>query len=83
MSADQVATTRRLYLDDGDALTVEARVLAVRDGRVRVVEIVGFDTQAGGGTHVHTLAEVGGFEIWKTENKGRINKRLYVRLQAP
>ena len=55
----------------------------VRDGRVRVVEIVGFDTQACGGTHVHTLAEVGGFEIWKTENKGRINKRLYVRLQAP
>ena len=55
----------------------------VRDGRVRVVEIVGFDAQACGGTHVHRLAELGRFEIVKTENKGRINKRLYVRLHAP
>ena len=52
----------------------------VIDGRVRVVEIEGFDAQACGGTHTHTTAEVGRFSIVKTENKGRINKRLYVRL---
>jgi misacylated tRNA(Ala) deacylase len=49
-------------------------------GRVRVVEIEGFDAQACGGTHVATTAEVGRCSIYKTENKGRINKRLYVRL---
>lgn len=52
----------------------------VIDGRVRVVEIEGFDAQACGGTHVEHTGEVGRFSIYKTENKGRINKRLYVRL---
>lgn len=52
----------------------------VVDGRVRVVEIEGFDAQACGGTHITRTGEVGRFSIFKTENKGRINKRLYVRL---
>ena len=52
----------------------------VSHGRVRVVEIQGFDAQACGGTHVSTTAEVGTFSVFKTENKGKINKRLYVRL---
>ncbi len=52
-------------------------------GQVRVVEIDGFDAQACGGTHVHTTAELGRFSIFRTENKGRINKRLYVRLDRP
>jgi misacylated tRNA(Ala) deacylase len=49
-------------------------------GQVRVVEIEGFDAQACGGTHVKTTSEVGRFSIFRTENKGKINKRLYVRL---
>lgn len=52
----------------------------VHGGRVRVVEIAGFDAQACGGTHVASTAKVGRFSIFRTENKGRINKRLYVRL---
>lgn len=52
----------------------------VHHGQVRVVEIEGFDAQACEGTHVHTTAEVGRFSITRTENKGKINKRLYVRL---
>lgn len=52
----------------------------VIDGHVRVVAIDSFDEQACGGTHVPTTAAVGRFSIFKTENKGRINKRLYVRL---
>lgn len=50
-------------------------------GQVRVVEIEGFDAQACGGTHVHSTSELGRFEITRTENKGRINKRLYVHLR--
>jgi misacylated tRNA(Ala) deacylase len=53
----------------------------VSHGQVRVVEIEGFDAQACGGTHVHSTAEVGRFSIFRTENKGKINKRLYVRLE--
>jgi misacylated tRNA(Ala) deacylase len=52
----------------------------VSNGHVRVVEIVGFDAQACGGTHVTTTSTVGRFSIFRTENKGRINKRLYIRL---
>lgn len=55
----------------------------VVEGRVRIVEIQGFDAQACGGTHVHHTGEVGRFSIFRTENKGRINKRLYVRLDPP
>ncbi len=54
----------------------------VIDGQVRVVEIAGFDAQACGGTHVSSTGEVGRFEIFKTENKGRVNKRLYIRLNC-
>jgi misacylated tRNA(Ala) deacylase len=66
----------------GDLLrTLEVKPPVV-DGRVRVVEIEGFDAQACGGTHVHSTAELGRFSIFRTENKGKINKRLYVRLDA-
>ena len=51
-------------------------------GRVRVVEIEGFDAQACGGTHASSTGELGRFSIFRTENKGKINKRLYIRLDA-
>lgn len=47
---------------------------------VRIVEIVGLDLQADGGTHVHHTREIGGVRITRTENKGRINKRLEIML---
>lgn len=48
---------------------------------VRIVEIVGIDRQADGGTHVHILNEVGTIEIVKTENKGQGRKRVYFVLK--
>ncbi len=57
------------------------RTLDVRppviDGRVRIVEIAGFDAQACGGTHVHATSEVGAARIVRFDNKGRDNKRFY------
>ena len=61
--------------------TLEVRPPVIA-GRVRVVEIVGFDAQACGGTHAGTTGELGRFSIFRTENKGKINKRLYIRLDA-
>ncbi|HMN31241.1 MAG TPA: alanyl-tRNA editing protein [Caldilineaceae bacterium] len=60
--------------------TLEARPPVV-DGQVRVVEITGFEQQPCGGTHVRSTAAVGHFAILRSENKGKINKRLYVRLE--
>lgn len=48
--------------------------------KLRIVEIVGVDKQADGGTHVKNLREVGQIELLKTENKGRNNRRVYFKL---
>ena len=55
----------------------------VVEGRVRVVEIAGFDAQACGGTHVHSLAEVGVARVVRFDNKGKDNKRFYWELAPP
>jgi len=47
---------------------------------VRVIEIEGFDAQADGGTHVANTAEIGTLRVTKTENKGKINRRLEIAL---
>lgn len=47
---------------------------------VRVIEIEGFDAQADGGTHVGNTAEIGALRVVKTENKGKINRRLEIAL---
>ena len=48
--------------------------------KLRIVEIVGVDKQADGGTHVKTLREVGQIEFLKADNKGKNNRRVYFRL---
>jgi len=47
---------------------------------VRVVDIVGLDKQADGGTHVNSTCEVGAFRVVKTESKGKGNKRIRVEI---
>jgi len=47
---------------------------------LRIVEIVGLDRQADGGTHVRSLREIEKVELVKTENKGKNNRRIYFRL---
>ena len=53
----------------------------VENGRVRTLQIEGFDTQACGGTHVHNTSELGRCRVTRVDNKGRRNKRLYVSLE--
>ena len=43
---------------------------------LRVIDIVGLDRQADGGTHVLSTAEVGRVRVTGTESKGRDNKRI-------
>jgi misacylated tRNA(Ala) deacylase len=49
---------------------------------IRVVEIVGLDLQADGGTHVNNTIEVGHMRITDYKSKGKINKRIYVALDS-
>lgn len=48
---------------------------------IRMVDIVGFDIQADNGTLVNHTCEVGGIQITRGENKGRLNKRLEIVLK--
>lgn len=50
---------------------------------VRVIDIVGHDVQADGGTHVRSTGEVGDVTLDGMENKGARNKRVYLRLGPP
>jgi len=49
---------------------------------MRVVDIVGLDQQADGGTHVASTRQIGRIHVYKVENKGRQNRRVRIRLTA-
>ncbi|MBA1341190.1 MAG: Alanyl-tRNA editing protein AlaX-M [ANME-2 cluster archaeon] len=48
---------------------------------IRVITISGIDRQACGGTHVANTGEVPHIEIFKAENKGKNNRRVYFRFR--
>jgi misacylated tRNA(Ala) deacylase len=47
---------------------------------VRIIDIVGLDQQADGGTHVASTKHIGRIEVDKIENKGRGFRRLRIRI---
>jgi misacylated tRNA(Ala) deacylase len=47
-------------------------------GRVRLIEIVGYDLQPCGGTHVHRTNEIGDVRVTQIEKKGRQNRRVRI-----
>ena len=63
-----------------DLIRTKINLLPEGISEVRVVEIEGLDLQADGGTHVNNTSEVGQLEITDYKSKGKINKRIYVRL---
>lgn len=65
-----------------DLIRTKINLLPEGIREVRVVEIVGLDLQADGGTHVHNTSEVGRIHVTDYKSKGKINKRIYVELDA-
>jgi misacylated tRNA(Ala) deacylase len=63
-----------------DLIRTKINLLPPDIQEIRIVEIVGVDLQADGGTHVHATSEVGGVRVIKTENKGKLNKRMEIAL---
>jgi misacylated tRNA(Ala) deacylase len=45
-------------------------------GRVRLIEIVGYDLQPCGGTHVQRTGEIGAVRVTQIEKKGKQNRRV-------
>jgi misacylated tRNA(Ala) deacylase len=48
----------------------------IGNGRVRLIEIVGYDLQPCGGTHVLSTSEIGGVRVTQIEKKGKQNRRV-------
>ncbi|MEZ5261956.1 MAG: alanyl-tRNA editing protein [Acidimicrobiales bacterium] len=71
---------RDTALEDADLIRTKVSLIPESVREIRVVDIVGLDKQADGGTHVRTTAEVGRIRVVKLENKGKGNKR--VRLEV-
>jgi len=65
---------------DADLIRTKVNLIPESVPEIRVVDIVGLDKQADGGTHVASTAEVGRIEVVKTESKGKGNKRIRIRV---
>lgn len=64
-----------------DLIRTKINLLPAGIQEVRVVEIIGLDLQADGGTHVRNTSEVGTIRIKDYKSKGKINKRIYITLE--
>jgi misacylated tRNA(Ala) deacylase len=71
---------RASALEDEDLIRTKVNLIPESVSEIRVVDIVGLDRQADGGTHVRSTSEVGGFRVVKAENKGKAFKRLRVEI---
>jgi misacylated tRNA(Ala) deacylase len=63
-----------------DLIRTKINLLPEGIEQVRVVDIVGLDLQADGGTHVANTREVGRIKIVDYKSKGKINKRLEIAI---
>lgn len=72
---------REEALRDPDLIRTKVNLIPEWVKEIRVVDIVGLDRQADGGTHVASTLEVGEVRVVKTESKGRANKRMRIEIR--
>ncbi|MFZ0626095.1 MAG: alanyl-tRNA editing protein [Acidimicrobiia bacterium] len=75
-----VFMARQEALKDPDLIRTKVNLIPEWVEEIRVIDIVGLDRQADGGTHVATTLEVGQVKVVKTESKGKANKRMRIEL---
>ena len=84
IEADRRVTVEFLPRDtalmDADLIRTKVSLIPESVSEIRVVDIVGLDKQADGGTHVHSTKAVGRVRVVKIENKGKGNKRVRVEI---
>jgi misacylated tRNA(Ala) deacylase len=67
---------RETAVEDEDLIRTKVNMIPETVAEIRVVDIVGLDKQADGGTHVRSTGKIGTFRVLKTESKGKGNKRI-------
>jgi misacylated tRNA(Ala) deacylase len=71
---------REIAVTDEDLIRTKVSLIPESIPEIRVVDIVGLDKQADGGTHVRSTGEVGRIKVVKTESKGKGNKRVRIEV---
>jgi len=71
---------RETAVEDEDLIRTKVNMIPESVKEIRVVDIVGLDKQADGGTHVRSTGEVGRIKVVKTESKGKANKRIRIEV---
>jgi misacylated tRNA(Ala) deacylase len=74
---------RETAVEDEDLIRTKVNMIPETVTEIRVVDIVGLDKQADGGTHVANTADVGRIRVVKTESKGKANKRIRIEVLDP
>jgi misacylated tRNA(Ala) deacylase len=77
-----VFMARQEALKDPDLIRTKVNLIPEWVEEIRVIDIVGLDRQADGGTHVASTLEVGEVRVVKTESKGKANKRMRIELSG-
>jgi len=82
---EEIAAAREIVVDfvgrevadaDPALIRIAAHLIPREIDPLRVIDIIGLDKQADGGTHVLTTAEVGAVKVTGTESRGKANKRI-------
>jgi misacylated tRNA(Ala) deacylase len=80
--ADRQIVVRELPRDEAfqipDIIRTATNLVPDDVKEVRIIDIVGLDQQADGGTHVASTAQVGRISVVKVENKGKGFRRLRI-----
>jgi misacylated tRNA(Ala) deacylase len=63
-----------------DIIRTATNLVPPEVAEVRIIDIVGLDQQADGGTHVASTSQIGKIQVVKIENKGRGFRRLRIRI---
>jgi len=84
ITADRPIDVRVMPRDDAlalpDIIRTQSNLIPADEQEIRIVDIVGLDVQADGGTHVATTRQIGRVSVLKVESKGKANRRVRVRL---
>jgi misacylated tRNA(Ala) deacylase len=82
--ADRAVQVRVLAREEAlalpDIIRTQSNLIPADEADIRIVDIVGLDQQADGGTHVASTRQIGKVAVVKVESKGRANRRVRVRL---
>jgi misacylated tRNA(Ala) deacylase len=84
VQADRRIDVRVLGRDEAlalpDIIRTQSNLIPADEQEIRIVDIVGLDVQADGGTHVASTRQIGRLSVLKVESKGKANRRVRVRL---